>query len=68
MNGIEAFREKLYLALEEGNLVEILEISRLLDDEIVCFMKSSVNGIRLKSEDTGAIAVGTLEERSGEDE
>lgn len=67
MSGIEAFREKLYLALEEGNLVEILEISRLLDDEIVCFMKSNMNSLKLKSEETGTIA-GSSEERSGEDE
>lgn len=67
MDGIEAFREKLYLALEKGNLVEILEISRLLDNEIVCFMKKSMNGQKSNSDNVAANSA-AAEERSGKND
>jgi hypothetical protein len=43
MTTIEALREKLYSALENGNIHQILEVSQKLDHEIVSFMRGYLN-------------------------
>ncbi|WP_069998514.1 aspartyl-phosphate phosphatase Spo0E family protein [Cellulosilyticum sp. I15G10I2] len=41
MTKIEVLRQRLYRAIEDGNLQVILEISQKLDGEIVDFMRNT---------------------------
>lgn len=43
MEIIEKLREKLYFAIDNGNLQEVLEASQKLDSEIVNFMQGEQN-------------------------